>query len=282
MRTLSLLALPIVLVIAAGCVSPWKREYLPDLSGDGVFLYREHEEVDGKRQPRDYAHPADVSIEKLEAVLSRIVYVRDPLFRSPKNTLVFTPAEVDKLAEPLADGLQMLKPDERVRFLVTRSGGVFSMGPNGVSGVVFQTRDGLLNVAFDAIDQGINQGDDGRPEEVAFPYNPTEMTGEDPLVPMEGGRLYRDAAGQTYPRWLTIDLAAVEEPAPVATAPPAGLGRPAEVPPPAVAPPGTTTEEETRYGELRKKIETLNRLRADGVITEEQYRERFDEIMKDL
>ena len=43
-----------------------------------------------------------------------------------------------------------------------------------------------------------------------------------------------------------------------------------------------TPEEEARYQQVRKKLDALNRLRTDGVITEEQYQKQFEEVMKEL
>jgi hypothetical protein len=278
----ALLALA-ALVSASGCASPWKRASV--YARDGVFLYREHEEVEGQRRPKSFAHPVDLPAGKAEALLRRLVYVRKPWFEDPVKTYVFTPDEAQRLSAPLASALKAIGPDERLRFLTTRGAWTdFLTGASGNSGVIFRTQDGALNLVFDAIDQGVDSGEGGKPEEVSFPHEPTEYRDEPPLVEFPGAKLHVDPrAGKIHPRWLELDLAALEEPAPPAQPVPAA-GSSGALPPgqPGLPPASRTPEEEARYQELRQKLETLKRLKSDGAISEEEYRVKYDELMKGL
>ena len=55
-------------------------------------------------------------------------------------------------------------------------------------------------------------------------------------------------------------------------------------PPPAPAPKTETAEEvdEARYSRIKEKLETLGRLKTEGVLTDEQYEEQFAKIMSEL
>ena len=59
--------------------------------------------------------------------------------------------------------------------------------------VTFQTADGVFHLAFDAIDEPIDEGDEGRPEEISFP-DPTRESFKLGLIPSEGLLLHKDAA----------------------------------------------------------------------------------------
>ena len=155
-------ALSAALLLTVGCASPWQKEYLDEISGDGVFLYRQYELVEGQRKDKGYLHPAEIAEQKMKTCLSRLVYLHEPFLGTPTDTRIFTNEEVDRLARRLVVGLKTIKPDERLRFLVPRRDmGSFLTGTSGVSGVVFRTRAESLDIAFDTIHQGIHEGEYG-------------------------------------------------------------------------------------------------------------------------
>ena len=224
MHRLHRLTLPILVVAVVsvcGCASPWKREIVS--SEDPVFTYKEHKVVEGVRQELGLAHPTDVSARDLEAMLNHLVYRSQTLWWKPEELPVFESAETTSaLADAIHDGLATLKPDERLRFLTTDSSfeNIFR-GTTGVSGVVFRTTDGKLHIALDRIHQPINDGHEGRPEDVMFPDDPTTLTDVSPVAPFPGSRRHNTDSA-TYPRWLEIDVDALAAlpttlPQPVAT-----------------------------------------------------------------
>ena len=256
----------VLLNVLPGCSSSsWKRDSI--YSGHPVFLYREYKLEDEQRVPLGFAHPGNLSQEEVHLVLSRMQYeTRKFLWSAPTRHNVFTLEEVEKLSEPLSLALKSVTPDERVRFLTTR-GNLASIvtGIPGVSGVAFETPNGNFNIAFDAIDEGINEGD-GTPEDVFFPYDPTEETYQHGLVPLVGARLHQNPEdGTIHSRWMEIPLnklvmaVASEEP-----------------------PPQTKAQKDGRYESLRDRLKALKRLRDDGALTPEEYDKEYEKVMKEL
>ena len=313
--------------IATGCRSPWRREAA--YAAQNVVIYREHAERDGARVEQGFAHPAAVSPEELAHLLRSLAYDEKPLLGGAERRAVFTPSEVERLAEPLAAALGAVRDDERVRFLVTRrSLASVVTGVSGVSGVVFQQPEGTLHVAFDAIGDGINEGD-GQPDDVSFPYDPTEETYSYGLAPLEGTRLHRDPeTGELHRRWVEVDVGALgrslaeareagaqesdREAATAATSSPApdprdGVAAPAAAGPqvsgagsdasgaadatgaaasaaPERTPPAKASgpSREERYEKVRARLQGLQRLLDEGVITEEEHRRERQKALEEL
>ncbi len=296
----------VAFLLACGCASsPWKRSAPPLYKTPGTLLFREHLEKDGQRVPLGYKHPIDVSIEKTVLILSQLVYRKDTLLKS-RSTYVFTKEEIAAAAEPVSRALKVITPDERLRFLILRSSWKEAfLGTYGTSGVVFSTEEGVLNVAFDRIDQHLLVPEGGEPMKIEFPDEPTEVTDDSPLIPGGGTKLHRSPEGSDFPRWVEVRVAGVQPlplsppPEEKAPAPPpavqvavpdrpplAGSPRPsagAEAPPPGPAEPaGKAAEAEARYQQSRQRLETLNRLRKDGVLTEEQYQDEYKKVMAEV
>jgi hypothetical protein len=313
--------LALLALSAAGCASsPWRHTVIS--TEGRIILYREHKEVDGAKQPLGHAHPAEVPARDIEALLSRLVYERQRWFADPQNLPVFTPEEAARFAGPVSKALAALSPDERLRFLVPDndfSNVIF--GATGTTGVIFCSSPQALDIAFDRIHEPIDDGPGGRPEEVYFAGDPLEITDAPAVFPIEGSRRRRGGEPvEDYPRWLVVDRAALAAlPASPETstsgAEVAGAGAaqkppivPGAGPDPAAAraaasaraanetaaapqpPPGERApapaagggDAGARYEEVRRKIENLKRLHADGVITDAEYREQFEALMKEL
>ncbi|MCZ6792177.1 MAG: hypothetical protein O7J95_01025 [Planctomycetota bacterium] len=322
------------LAVLPGCASPWKQEAI--YSVHPVFLYREYEVDDDRRLEQGFAHPATVPEEELGIVLRQLYHEKKSfLFGEAKPDRVFTDDEVEAITRPLVEALAKVGKDERVRFLITRASlSSLFIGISGVSGVAFQTRDGKLHLAFDSIDQGINEGDGGRPEDVTFPYDPTGETYRYGLLPLRGTEHHRDTgSGDVYRRWLEIDFDAVRHalerarqeratasstttqradtgpgtadarqrtsnaaPPVAATAPTTPSSTSPSPTASAEKPAGTVTtpsagagsstaavrDREKRYQAIKSAIEDLQRLRDDGVLTQEQYDEQLKKYLEQL
>jgi hypothetical protein len=267
-----------------------------------IFLYKESKIVDGGAVPLGVAHPVDISARDVEALLANLVYVRKTLFADPRELPIFTPAQANKYSVPLSKALATLSPTERLRFLApeSRFENILS-GSTGTTGVIFASNDSSLDIAFDAIHDGINDGDGGRPEEVYFAEDPTSLTSTRAVVPFAGSRRYVDTKTRTdYPGWIVVDRAklvalpiqsakAAPETAVAKTAtddvegqPVASHAKDTETKTPVPAPPPPTTADADAYTEIRRKIESLKRLHKDGVITDEEYKKQFDELLEKL
>jgi hypothetical protein len=302
MKIASCLSWIAVAFLASCSSSPWKRPAPPLYQVPGLVLYREHEERDGQQVPLGYKHPIGVTPEKVALLLSQLVF-RDDFLLTSKETYVLTKEEIGKIAEPLSEALKVVTPDERLRFLVLHDmWQEVILGNYGTTGVIFSTQDGVVNIAFDAIRQRVSVPDGGEPMKVTFSGEPTEITGKSPILPAAGMKIHMGPDGTQYTRWIEVTLADVKPLPPPAlaekTSPPAppvtvvvpdrpplpGSPEPA---PATAAPPAASTApksspEEDRYQRARKKLESLNRLRKDGAITEEQFQSEYAKAMAEL
>ena len=297
------LILIVVCPVLSGCAGPrWKRDVI--YSASGVVLYREHLEQDGNRALLGFSHPIDVPEDKLSWILGQLAFEEHYTFAKNENLLVFTPKEVAALAQPMGIALKALTPEERLRFLVTRSNwkDVF-LATTGTSGVVFKSEEGILNIALDSIQEGIGGSQDGNPANVVFRIDPTTYTDASPMIPAHGTRIHVDpSTGQAYPRWIEVQLAEVNPP-PSPRAPASGPGEKGAAPASTGGQQATATpvKEETgkeapgtgtakaegeefdvRYRQVRERLEMLKRLKADGVLTEEEYKEACQKLLTDL
>ena len=317
-RNIALLSACVLVLVASSCASSWRRE--PVFSRDGVAVYREwklSESGDGTRVDLGHLHPIELPRSGLEALVSELSYVRQSLFDSPSEQHVFPAERLDLIVEGLEVGLSSVSDDERVRFLVMDDElrNIF-VGTTGVSGVMFRTRDGRIHLAFDRIRQGINDGEEGRAEDVIFPHEPLEMQTGSPLVPPAGARRHV-ADGVDYPRWIELTevglvalgaaMSEMEEARKEArnevadeiaegeskgqTVPAAALVDVAESVDIAesvdVAESDDVTQSVDAAGtgapprdELRRRIELLESLRDDGTLSEEDYQAQLERALR--
>jgi hypothetical protein len=159
---------------------------------------------------------------------------------------------------------------------------------------MFQTREGILEIAFDRIQDRLADGEGGDPVQITF-NDPIEETGGDPILPAAAVTPHIDpATGIDHPRWVEVQLDQVRSvaAAPAPKAPSAPEGKPApSAATPAPAPAGATAATAPAagapaagdpYQRVRDRIEKLKRLRADGVITEEEYAKEFEKAISEL
>lgn len=288
--------LPVTLALAAvGCGgSAWQREVI--YSASGVTIYRERPKEGSDLPPPSFLHPVSVSPEVLEIALGRMGYQERPLFRSAKDLPLFLPQEAKELSLPLSLALRLVGPTERIRFLVTRSNwsAVF-VGISGTSAVVFREREGTLDVAFDYVQEKLLGAENGDPAEVVYREEPTEIVGGRPLLPGPGMAIRALAeepspdSGEprsVFPRWFEVSLTEVAAAVPV---PPADASPPGEDPGRAAAGEAASGQmaseqkgDDSRYQELRARIETLKKLRADGSLSDAEYERALDRALSEV
>lgn len=292
--------------LLAGCSSnAWKKEVIS--ANAGVVIYREHLENESGQVALGYKHPFDAPRGKMLYLLSQLGFEERYFLglKSPKNRFVFYPDQASALVEPLCRALATAKPDERIRFLVTESNWSNAfLGAEGTSGVAFSRQAGILEIALDRIQEKLSSDQVGDPATVVFRIDPTTYEGADPLVLPAGTTVQVDPeTKEMFPRWFRVDFAMIVPPAaptavaapglpgsgaqPPATPPTAATAPAAGATPPATTPaaqPGTaaSAEAEARYRSLRDQLETLKRLRTDGVLTEEQYTKAYEKVMAEM
>ncbi|HTN43662.1 MAG TPA: SHOCT domain-containing protein [Nitrospiria bacterium] len=231
--------------------------------------------------PLHFDHPADIGDADMKRILESIQVVEPPgmlsaLILKSKATPepAFIPAEAAFLAKPLATALRTAQPDERVVFFLHHQRSVYKGTTS--SGVAF-VKDKHLNIILGRYRMG-NQP--GQPD-IPTGGNPFPGTNDQDfyLTPGPFQSLVEETkapGGQekvSPNRWLSIDYASLlnappQTAAPQPAAPPT---EPAKVEPAPVAPLPFTLED---------KLKTLNKLKEEGLITDEEYNEKKQELLK--
>ena len=224
------------------------------------YVYRQHlsfvrvERIEAGASAN--GHPFGVSTEALAQPL-RSVQVEGSI--SPNAVPMFTRAEVEETAPHLAAALAKAGPGEDVTFAVVGQHGLLgSLSSRSITtGRVF-VRDGQLNVIFglvqDLYEHGELRGAEAQPPTGSRTYRP--------------GKLWKLAPGSGRLADKRSDWVMFDAPAPAAK-----VGEPA-----APAAPGA----DKRYTEIESRLNALNRLKANGLITEEEYAERRRAILQGL
>jgi hypothetical protein len=228
-------------------------------------------------------HPAMIAADALRAALASVQVSGIQL---GGDIPVFDDKELSDIARPLATALNKAAPAEDVTFAVLGKHGLFGdrSPTTATTGRVF-VRGGQLNVVLGVVQtryQDVNQP--------PIALTPGQRAGRVETVWRASSAAARKVAQRDD--WLQFDLAGLGELAAAAQTGRAPAGAtPGSTPTPATAPaaaaaPGTAAapaaSEDARYQEIKSKLRTLDRLRADGVITEEEYRARRNAILQSL
>lgn len=267
---------PLYRVAAALCLAAflpacestrWKRNLV--YSRSPVAVYVEREEREGKTVPHGYAHPAEIPAHALGGYLKTLRFRPRGLFKRGDEGPVFEEPEVDALAQPLADALKEVGPDERVRFLVGRTKWrPLFLGPKGTSAVVFLDAPGRLNLAFDLLQDTLPE-ETGDPRAMVFRGDPVTITAKTPdLLPPDGSALRGGAPeGRVHPRWIVADASRLPVPPPREEPPIPGQ--------PAGSPGGLDAETEA----IRRRLGVLDDLHRKGAISAEERDKARREIL---
>ena len=180
--------------------------------------------------------------------------------------------ELDELAPRIASALATATPAEDVTFGVLGSHGLLGehSPQTATTGRAF-VRGGKLNLIFGLVQSSFE----------AIDIHGTT----DQLVP--GQRRARVEPGWTLAAagaqrvggrddWLAFDVASLVPPKPRSVSAPANAAAPAR---PSTAAPAV---DESRYQDMASRLRILDRLRADALVSEEEYRERRRAILQSL
>jgi hypothetical protein len=204
----------------------------------------------------DNAHPFDISVDALRQALASLE-VEGGVSISAKP--MFTDEELEEIVPHLVAALAKAGPKEDVTFAVTGRHGMFgSYSSKSVTTGRLFVRDRQLSIVFGLVHE-LYQGGELGPSVPSFP---------------PGSRAYRpDSVWRLVPKigrladkrvdWLMLDTTKL--PTPRAKAGDAGAAG-----------------ADSRYQEIQNRLNVLSRLKADGLITEEEYSERRRAILQGL
>jgi putative oligomerization/nucleic acid binding protein len=215
----------------------------------------------------DNAHPFSISADALRQTLANLK-VEGSISMSAEP--IFTDKELEEIVPHLVAALAKAGPKEDVTFAVTGKHGFFGAysSKSVTTGRLF-VRDRELNIIFRLMHELYEGGELGG--------GGPSFAGTPPFPP--GSRAYRsDEVWRVVPEsghlvdrrsdWVMLDTTTL--PAPKEKT----VGARAATP----AAPAT----DSRYQEIESRLNALNRLKANGLITEEEYSERRRAILQGL
>ena len=262
------------ILLAMGCASLSNTRSRPVLD-DNDNSVRLESRVDDFQMaiPLGFEHPVTLEEEDLFRILQSIRIVDPPSFLSklilrarPTSETAFIEKEARFLAKPMAEALRMATPNERVIFFLKHKRSAFKGSIS--SGIAF-IKDKRLHLILARYRMG-NQP--GRPD---IPVGGDPFPGRNDqsfyIVPGRFQKLLAETRApgggeNLFPkRWIAIEYATLLSAPPESLEPEPSSGEMAQ------ALPKLTIEE---------KLETLKRLEEKGLITEEEYSEKKQELLK--
>lgn len=203
-------------------------------------------------------HPYRISTAALRQLLGGIQILQDSSPGAPVP--VFTQQELDEVIPPLAAALEKAGPNEDVTFAVGAPRGLFGAYSRKAhtTGRLF-AQSSKLNIVFGVVQERFDDPRDlasGRSPEL-IPGSRARRVGSGSRLAPGGGQI---VAGERTD-WVIFDRSAV----PVVTTPSSQTPHSAQ---------------EGRLREIETKLTILEELKAKGLITEEEYRERRRAILQ--
>jgi hypothetical protein len=302
MKKLALGVLATLLLVIGGCGKAGIVHM--DIYTQGRDLVRLSHELDkgGTVVPRGYDHPAKWTPEQLTTVLSGIEYQEYSFFAWRKAKRVFIDAEIVKLAPALAKAFAQATPDQWTDFTITARKRDYLWPTPRITNGMFFVQNGklnlvLLNLNFEVVDEDQRATGDPRKRFAIETYRLVEGPNRSrPPVVAKDPFLRREHAN-----WLILDVPAILASAPPAPAAPAAPATPATpatptpaattpAPAPAAAPaeaatpaPSAAQPAETPVDRsVEKRLEELKSLLDKGLITQEEYDRKKQEILQSL
>ncbi len=235
----------------------------------------------GRTVSQRFDHPASITVEQMKRILAsvQIEQPRTPISKlllqdKPAAEQAFNAKEIGYLATPFATALEAATPDERVTFFLDHKRGLLRGSTS--SGVAF-VKDSRVNLILGRYRMGKQPGQ----EDINVGGNPLPQTNEQKFYIVPGS--YQELVGEkTAPgtgdavyenRWVAIRYKEL-------------LDSPIEAPeasPTVTAPAETTSRQirsKTTSETLEEKLRTLKRLRQEELITEDEYKQKKQELLR--
>jgi hypothetical protein len=270
----------LISVVASGCAT--SNTLTRTILDDSYNVIRLEAWLDNSRKPvhPGFEHPAEIGAADMARILESIRIVQPPsvlsrliLKAKAEAEPAFTTEEANSFAKPLAAALRTAAPDERVVFFLHHQRSVYKGTTS--SGIAF-VKDKRLNIILGRYLMG-NQP--GYPD-IPVGGNPFPTTTDQDFFiatgPFQTLRVDKKAPGGresvSPQRWLSIDYVSLLNPPAQTAAPTPAL--------PSMEPEKTELTPGAPTLTLEEKLKTLNRLKEEGLITEEEFNEKKTELLK--
>ena len=287
--SLVVIILFVLTLAAAGCVAP--------RSVSRPVLMEKHNSVrlealldkSGNTVSQGFDHPASITEDQMRRILASIRIVEPPytlskllLKAKPEVEQAFTTEEIAFLATPLATAFEKATPDERVDFFLYHRR---TFARTTSSGIAF-VKNGRMNFILGRYRIGKQPGQ----QDINVAGKPLPETNEQKFY-IEAGPYQTLVGEKTAPgskdavyenRWVAISYKDLLEreapigataPSPTVTAPSSTVTTPAET----TSPP---THSKTSSEILEEKLRTLKRLKQEELITEEEYNQKKQDLLR--
>ncbi len=201
-------------------------------------------------------HPYALTYDQLRQALASLKVARTI---SPDPVALFTEEQLKKIAVPLASALGKATPAQDVVFAtIGKNGALGNVSPSRVTTARVFVREGSLNIIFGLVHERYESSELGFTPPAFEPGRRAARF--DPVWRIVPASTMGHLAGKRAD-WVVFDreFEASSGRAPAAAANPAPAGGDAE---------------QARYRDVKQRLELLNRLKADGLISKEEYRER--------
>ncbi|MCF8036693.1 MAG: SHOCT domain-containing protein [Desulfobacteraceae bacterium] len=276
------------------------------MNKDSGFIVKLQQKMkDGRPVAQDYSHPAEIGAESLAWFFNDLSYMTSPkLLSDSEEKPVFQNREINRLAPAVSRALKNADAAQRVHFTsYNYSRGLLFQKRRITQGTLFVDAKGNLNMDFSWINQEVNledqpkgKGEFNQGGTIGMAESDTPVLANRPYI-----RHHRGENGKADSMWIQSpvqDIRRVAEsvkPAQKKQAKePAGEATPLQKPdqsqsgvektpeadkPEPKAPAG---DWETRKAEIRDRLEYLKELYQEGLITESEYQEQKQQILKEL
>lgn len=289
----AIITLLLIAVIAAvGCTKAGLKEEVVFEKGlDAVVLVHESDK-EGNVVPKGFNHPVELTSTQIDMLLGEINFSKYSFFKWRGNKAVFIDKERNKLSKHLAQAFKNTSPDSWISFQVTAKKRDLLLPTRRITDGYIWVQDGKMNFVLGNLNFEMTDNDEpykGDPRD-RFSIGALKLNEEDGLIhpPVDKADRY---LRRPHNNWLIIDYKAVlgikdgkspertiikpvNEPLPVEKVEPEATPEPVE----------KVEEEKTPAPEvsLEERFEKLKELFEKGLITEEEFNKKKEELLNQL
>ena len=241
---------------------------------EGAFSYVRIETREPGSAPNQ--HPFAVAPAALRAMLDQAQ------LSGAKPERLFTPKELDEVAEPLAAALGRATPEQDVSIAVNDQFGLMGpLAPRQVTTARVFRRDGQLQLIVGLLRRDFESQFRGTGTLIAFEPGqrgkPVDRATK-LAVSAGGGNVVRD----DWVALATVAAPAAASPAAAAAAGTAPAAAAAPAAPAVAAPAAPARDADALYRSTADRLRALEKLYKDGLISEAEYQEKRRQILRDL